>query len=752
MPFDDTLSNSVSTTTPDQTAPVTGTPSGDSSAMAPQFQASQSTQSVSPSGVQSQTPNPSQATSQQIVSNVQPARDPNADHPSVKHASIVRSVAETLAGGPHYRTETDVNTGEIKRVPVPLSGREIAMAIAMEAISGSFAGLAGGRGKGAGAAGVAGMQAGGKLVQQRRDQENQDTQLAEQNMARHYQVAEANMRMLSLAQTMGRMDQEQHENMVKMSADQLKYLKDTTPELIANERVSEAEAKDLNKYPLNEYTRIPDGVTPRLDVNGNSVFIDAAGKPVPEGTPGSHPAMDNTYSVVHKNAKIGLVNDGAPAEFIKQAVDWGLLDKSWTKAAPGSEMSAPLAATISRKVDSLNAAQSDLTRYYAALNDNASKGHAKPSELGTPKYQPADLRTEIGKDPSLATALDKFQGIFNQTGSREAAIGELAKKDPRAAGKVARLYGGRDALHEFDMQQKLKDLQLVNNAELDKERALIPIKAAAAGAEARAREQASQPDNLSENEIVNGMLDGSLDITKTASIRNNQRERYIALAKQKDPSFNMSTYSLRLKMNESYTSGKQGDQIQSFNTFMQHAADASDVTSEYRQGRSPLLNKSLNWIRKNATGDPGYAKFVAAMEPVRKEFATFLEGGHALTESDKEAAQTILSDESSPAQIQAALKQMAHTGSIRLGSLDDRYRATFGHSYQGLLYPDTIVAAQKLGLGDFAARYSSGRQGSPASVSNVQSPPASILKEGMNTNFANGQTWTLRNGQPTQVK
>jgi hypothetical protein len=231
-----------------------------------------------------------------------------------------------------------------------------------------------------------------------------------------------------------------------------------------------------------------------------------------------------------------------------------------------------------------------------------------------------------------------------------------------------------------------------------------------------------------------------------------KRERYVSLAKQKDPSFNMSTYGLRLKMNESYTSGKQGDQIQSFNTFMQHAADASDVTNEYRQTRSPLINKSLNWMAKNATGDPGYSKFVAAIEPVRKEFATFLEGGHALTESDKHSAATILSDDSSPAQIQAALKQMAHTGSIRLGSLDDRYKATFGHSYSGLLYPDTVSAAQKLGLGDFAAKYSSGGQSQTPSQNNVQAPPVSLLKEGVATKFANGQTWSLRNGVPVQVQ
>src|SRR6185369_8114911 len=97
-------------------------------------------------------------------------------------------------------------------------------------------------------------------------------------LARHYQVAEANMRMLSLAQTIGRADQEQHENMVRISSDQLKYIKENTPEMIADERVSEEDAKNITKYPLHEFTRIPDGVTPRLDANGNQVYIDGSGR------------------------------------------------------------------------------------------------------------------------------------------------------------------------------------------------------------------------------------------------------------------------------------------------------------------------------------------------------------------------------------------------------------------------------------------------------------------------------------------
>jgi hypothetical protein len=41
----------------------------------------------------------------------------------------------------------------------------------------------------------------------------------------------------------------------------------------------------------------------------------------------------------------------------------------------------------------------------------------------------------------------------------------------------------------------------------------------------------------------------------------------------------------------------------------------------------------------------------------------------------------------------------------------------------------------------------------PAAAPAVSStPPVSKLKEGVATKFGNGQTWTLKNGQPVQVK
>ena len=59
----------------------------------------------------------------------------------------MNAVATALAGGARYEERIDENGNRI-RTPVKMSGREIGMAIALEAIHGSLSGLAAGRGRG----------------------------------------------------------------------------------------------------------------------------------------------------------------------------------------------------------------------------------------------------------------------------------------------------------------------------------------------------------------------------------------------------------------------------------------------------------------------------------------------------------------------------------------------------------------------------------------------------------------------------
>jgi hypothetical protein len=109
----------------------------------------------------------------QMVEAVDAAQLP---HPSIQKASLLHSVAQTLAGNPR-RIVIDAD-GSRREEPLPVSGRQLMVAIALEALQGSLAGLAAGRGRGIGAAGMAGMQS--VMQRQQQDRERQEQQQQQQ--------------------------------------------------------------------------------------------------------------------------------------------------------------------------------------------------------------------------------------------------------------------------------------------------------------------------------------------------------------------------------------------------------------------------------------------------------------------------------------------------------------------------------------------------------------------------------------------
>jgi hypothetical protein len=107
------------------------------------------------------------------------------------------SIAEALAGGPRYTEKIDAE-GNRQFEKVPVSGKHLAMAIAMEALQGSLAGLQAGRGKGLGAAGLAAFN---QQVAQRQQQQQRQDDRAQQDADNRYKyiaqkasIAEVNSR------------------------------------------------------------------------------------------------------------------------------------------------------------------------------------------------------------------------------------------------------------------------------------------------------------------------------------------------------------------------------------------------------------------------------------------------------------------------------------------------------------------------------------------------------------------------------
>jgi hypothetical protein len=155
--------------------------------------------SAAPGASDQSQPVPSTANSGNSTSGtVSNSPSPNAaNHPSIQRAGIVREIAQTLAGGPRY-TLTPNTDGTVTRTPAPLSKGDILTAIALEALSGSLAGLTQ-QGPGAtGRAAAAGFQTVSQQQQQARQRAEaraqQDAQAKSNALVRQAQIFEANSR------------------------------------------------------------------------------------------------------------------------------------------------------------------------------------------------------------------------------------------------------------------------------------------------------------------------------------------------------------------------------------------------------------------------------------------------------------------------------------------------------------------------------------------------------------------------------
>jgi hypothetical protein len=222
----------------------------------------------------------------------------------------------------------------------------------------------------------------------------------------------------------------------------------------------------------------------------------------------------------------------------------------------------------------------------------------------------------------------------------------------------------------------------------------------------------ASPDDM--DTIVRGLVDGSLDVKGVFSrLSAPQRIQAIAQAKRLDPAFDMTTFPARQKVATDFASGKSADQIQSFNTFIGHAKDLSDAVNEFRNSASPLINKPYIWLRKNALNDPQVASYLAKIEPVQKEFESFLLNNRALYSEDRKSAEEILNPNSSPAQMQSAIKSFVHTAGIRLKEVNKRYKNTMHTDYQGLIDPDNQAILQQFGAGDVVKGSPAGSKSAP---------------------------------------
>ena len=383
-----------------------------------------------PQSVQSQ---PTQPTPQpQMVSNASattaPTQDPNANHPAVKHASVIRTIAETLAGGPRFKPVIDPATGKTSYQRVPLDKKDIGMAIALSAIQGSLAGL---QAKGPNATAQAAGLGFNATASAREKQDQEANEQANRDYARQLQTTEANLRMHANAVQAGTMDYESNQKYVDHFADLYKTLQNSSPDAIRG-IVNES---DLKKYHVTKDSAIPVAVVKRIDPTTGDQAVDRNGVP----------QWDLQYAVIDP-LKVTEVTDADKADNAK----WGR--KGYINGA-GNPTSLPNLEL----------------RLNTQIADRAAVGAGKLTQMQLDKYaeetggKPIDISVIAKKDPTFLNRLVPWTGS-----GPESLTPELLAQKPQLYGQVKDLFN-----QIYPVDQYLKDHAPLPDAKDSKQAAIL---------------------------------------------------------------------------------------------------------------------------------------------------------------------------------------------------------------------------------------------------------------------------------------
>jgi len=666
--------------TPASNTPATPAPA--------QNQPSPNPQSATPTGQQTQKPVQPNGSQPGTVSNT-----PAQQHPSIQRASLLHSVAEALAGGPRTVTRIDPQTGVATRTQVPLSKGDILSAIALEALSGSLAGLAQ---KGPNAEGQAAEAGYERVSQQQQQAQQQQEQQASQDFARQASAYElANRVRLNTAQA-EKLGVENLKDAVAANADLLSAYEDQG--VVDDQHISQdallAGLKN-GTYSALKQIAVPDGWT---NVNGK---------------------YEQTFSIItNPSAKVPLTQAQAEAFGNAGVPGWLPYKDGKTKVPAGATVSGTVMARANAQLQSQRQMEQEFTGVTDALSNSDDKNTRElaagiPSIdalLADPQNGPV-LRSALAKfqkyvshsdqhgmdlyqslqqmaQPSVANPKNPKQFIPNpDAGFASIIAGAFGNGDPAQGWKVLRAYHDETAPEPITSEADAESI-LTDSASTPRERAhakaFLTIAAKQKQAEARSRASESangtlNVGNLTPKEyqsIIDGIGTNTLDASQMLRYGKADQLKILADVKAKYPNFDATQYQANLGLAKWATSGKGGDQIQALNTLHQHAADFLENINQLGNIDPTLLNTPINKL-KTWAGDPDVPDTVARMLAVRTEYMNALNNNHALTTEDKADAQQLLNLNQSPAQWRGVLNQIQHTADLRGAETNARYRAVF---------------------------------------------------------------------------
>ena len=687
--------------------------------------------------------------------------DNNKTSPAPDHKWLHDAAVE-MAGGPQYRTTYDAN-GNAIRTEVPVSPAHLGLAIALEVLRG---GLAGGNAKDTVAAAQAGQAQVAKDQAARKQAElNQDAQAkADQN--HKLAVVKSNLETHQLALNVGKQDLDMNQAYVdgyKDTANMLENHQDLIQGDIPEDKVQEG--LKSGKYNVTKNLFIPHG-------DPVAVMDPTTGKQKlgPDGVP----VWGHNYYVVDAKAK-GVLTQELQDQMYKVGK---LRNPDGSRQTVPTNSEYPMSAIGKYAVENaqIQTAEEQLERH-------------KNDVLGDKAGPRVNLADTVAKDPAMMDAVKDYSRFIG-AGEPDQVLGAMmANGKGQSAAKLMNFMGiTPDDVRKAE-NQRLADAAEAknvksNSAELDAQKRLDlltkdPITAANADSVIAAhnkpaagivipedryqqavafndqqtlqagKKSAAEAKGKTDAETKSGdvqqaarnILSGDLtNLKNITSMRGGQRTAMFnaihdeAVSQGKNPN-DWSPAALKTKadMWEDYRQGKTSNNIAAFDAFLGHANDAMDANDTWRRAGSPLINKPLTWLAKNAENDTNYTAFTTALEPVRKEFMSFLNANRAEHEGDLKTMGAVLSDSSSPAQIETALKQLGKSADIRLAAIGRKYQNTMGSPFPNLISDDGKAALQRMGVTSKTSAANSPAKPGFVSVQIPGQPSGSIPADKVNT-------------------
>jgi hypothetical protein len=471
-------SNNAPTNTPTTTPDSTTTPQAQTPVASTGAAPAQQPNAAPGTSASPQTPQANDPTG--TVSNA-----PAPVHPSVQRASVLRQVATALAGGPRYTETIDPQSGATVRTQVPLSGRDIGMAIALEALSGSIAGLAQ-RGPGAeGRATAAGFQQVSEQQQQaqkaQQDAAQQQYQNETQSLVRRANAYEANSRTVLNTAQAERYGVDSLKDAVSQNAQLLSDYQDqnvVTEAHVSQDDLSAGLAS--KKYDPTMQIAVPDGWT---NINGK---------------------YEQTFSIVaNPAAKVPLTS--AQAKAYADAGVPGFASFKTGNVPNGVMVPGYMLAQANQRVQAINMMKSDFSAVSDALARSGDKDNQQLAK-SIPNIQ--SLLNDKDNGPVLNNALGKFQKYVSHSDMHGMDLFESlqqmaapSKPDPnnpknfipnpdsRSAQIIAGAFGGGDPQKGWDILRAYHD-EVAPDAITNENQAMAVL--ADPGSSSKAKVQASK--------------------------------------------------------------------------------------------------------------------------------------------------------------------------------------------------------------------------------------------------------------------